>query len=137
MASYTTADIRNIAFVGHNAAGKTTLVEALLHRLKLIGRMGTVEEGNTVGDYEPEEKHHKHSLHSKLVHFNFHGRLINLIDTPGLADFFGHSIAAMPADCRSVPCFQRSPRPSACTAASFDRGEKVPGHPPAGPARCR
>ncbi len=97
MASYTTADIRNIALVGHNAAGKTTLVEALLHRLKLIGRAGTVEEGNTVGDYEPEEKHHKHSLNAAMVHFTHEGRVVHLIDTPGYPDFVGQALSVFPA----------------------------------------
>jgi len=97
MPSHTTADLRNIALVGHAFSGKTTLVEALLHRLKLVGRAGTVEEGNTVCDYEPEEKHHKHSLNSAIVNFDHEGRHLNLIDTPGYPDFIGQALSALPA----------------------------------------
>lgn len=97
MSAYTTADIRNIALVGHNGCGKTTLVEAILHKLKLIGRAGTIDEGNTVCDFEPEEKHHKHSLNSAFVSFDHEGAHINLADTPGYPDFIGQAISVFPA----------------------------------------
>lgn len=97
MPHYTTSAIRNIALTGHAFSGKTTLVEAILHKLKLVGRAGTVEEGNTVSDFEPEEKHHKHSLNASLVHFDHEGRHINLIDTPGYPDFIGQALSALPA----------------------------------------
>lgn len=97
MGVYTTAEIRNIALVGHNGTGKTTLVEAILHKLRLIGRMGTVEEGTTVCDFEPEEKHHKHSLNAALVSFDHEGAHVNLIDTPGYPDFVGQALSVLPA----------------------------------------
>ncbi len=97
MPAYTTADLRNIALVGHAFAGKSTLVEAILNHLKLIGRMGSIEEGTTVCDYEPEEKHHKHSLNSAIVHFEHEDRHINLIDTPGYPDFIGQALSVLPA----------------------------------------
>ncbi|HYE02340.1 MAG TPA: elongation factor G, partial [Phycisphaerales bacterium] len=91
------ADLRNIALVGHGGSGKTTLTERLLFATKTIGRMGTVEEGTTASDYTEEERQHKHSLVAGLVNFGFDGRRINLVDTPGLADFIGHAIAIFPA----------------------------------------
>ncbi|MBL8746088.1 MAG: elongation factor G [Phycisphaerae bacterium] len=97
MSAYTTANIRNVALVGHNGSGKTTLVEAILHKLKLIGRMGAIEEGSTVCDYEPEEKHHKHSLNAAFVNFDHEGAHVNLIDTPGYPDFIGQAISSFPA----------------------------------------
>ncbi len=97
MPAYTTADIRNIAFAGHAHSGKTSLVEAILARLKLIGRAGTVEEGNTVCDFEAEEKHHKHSLNSSIVNFDHEGKHVNLIDTPGYPDFIGQFLSVIPA----------------------------------------
>ncbi|MBL8764227.1 MAG: elongation factor G [Phycisphaerae bacterium] len=95
------SDIRNIVLTGHAGSGKTTLVERLLFDTKAVSRLGTVEEGNTTSDHTTEEKQHKHSLFSSLMHFRFHGHLVNLIDTPGLGDFLGQSIAAMPA-CETV-----------------------------------
>jgi elongation factor G len=95
------ADIRNIALVGHGYSGKTTLVERLLFTVGAEGggttRMGSVEEGNTVTDFTDGERHHKHSLEAAMVNIRFHNHSLNIIDTPGLGDFLGHAIAAMPA----------------------------------------
>ncbi len=90
-------DIRNILFVGQSGSGKTTLAERLLHDSGTTTRMGSVEEGTTVSDWTEEEKHHKHSLRASVLHFDFDGHLVNLIDAPGLADFSGHAIACFPA----------------------------------------
>jgi len=91
------ADIRNIALVGAGSCGKTSITEQLLFKTGAIKRLGTIAEGNTVSDFTDEEKHHKHSLYPSLVHFDYEGHLVNLIDTPGLADFIGHAIACFPA----------------------------------------
>jgi elongation factor G len=79
--------IRNVALVGHNGAGKTMLAEALLHAAGAIKTMGRVEDGSTVSDWEPEEKAHRLSISLALAPFEWHGHKINLIDTPGYADF--------------------------------------------------
>ena len=97
MVSYTTESIRNIALVGHGASGKTTLVESILHQIGKLPAPGSVEKGNTVCDFDPQEKVHQHSLDSALVHFDCNGARINLIDTPGFADFLGQAIAVLPA----------------------------------------
>ncbi|MFN0133684.1 MAG: elongation factor G [Phycisphaerales bacterium] len=91
------ADIRNILLCGHNYAGKTTLAEQLLFAAGALKSPGSVDAGTTVSDYTDSEKHHKHSLQAAVMHFDFHGHTINLIDSPGLGDFIGHAIAAMPA----------------------------------------
>ncbi len=97
MPHYSVDAIRNIVLVGQSGSGKTTLVEALLHRAGVIGAPGAVTKGNTVCDFSPLEKVYCHSLASSVVSFD-HDRLhINLIDTPGLPDFIGQSIAALPA----------------------------------------
>ncbi len=97
MPNYSIDAIRNIALVGQSGSGKTTLVEALLHRAGVIGIPGDVVKGTTVCDYSPLEKSYGHSLSSSLVSFD-HARLhLNLIDTPGMPDFIGQSIAALPA----------------------------------------
>lgn len=97
MAVRNPAQIRNILFAGHAGSGKTTLTERLLLSSGTITRMGTVEDGNTVSDHTEEEKNHHHSLAASLVHFEYEGNLVNVIDTPGLGDFVGQSIASFPA----------------------------------------
>jgi elongation factor G len=95
--SYTTESIRNIALVGHGAAGKTTLVESILHRAGKLPTPGVVEKGNTVCDFDPQEKAHQHSLDTALVNLDYSGAHINLLDTPGFPDFIGQAIAVLPA----------------------------------------
>jgi elongation factor G len=87
--------IRNVALVGHAGVGKTTLAEALLYRAGTIKRLGTVEEGNTVTDFDPEEHARDMSLGLALAPFEWKGYKINLIDTPGYADFVGDVHAAL------------------------------------------
>lgn len=87
--------IRNIALVGHTGAGKTTLAEALLYRAGAISRIGTVEAGTTVTDYDPEEHDRGISLTLALAPFEWRDHKINLIDTPGYADFVGDVHAAL------------------------------------------
>lgn len=91
------ADIRNIVLCGGGGSGKTTLAERLLFASGASKKMGSINEGNTHSDFTEEERHHKHSLHSAFLHFDFEGHLVNLVDTPGLVDFIGQAIAAFPA----------------------------------------
>lgn len=95
--AYTTADIRNLALVGHAAAGKTSLIEALLAAAGRLSAPGDVASGNTVCDFDPLEVEKGHSLDTALVSFDWHGCHINLIDTPGAPDFLGRAVAALPA----------------------------------------
>jgi elongation factor G len=90
-------EIRNIVLVGHGGVGKTTLMERLLAHAKAISKMGSIATGDTVGDTDPEERHHKHSLTSRLAFCNFAGKTINIIDTPGAADFYGHVVSVLSA----------------------------------------
>lgn len=95
MSKYSTETIRSIALVGHGAAGKTTLAEALLHTTGAISAKGSVERGSTVCDYDAQEKEAGHSLNSAVVNFGYEDRHIYLIDTPGYPDFSGPAIAAL------------------------------------------
>ncbi|HNW78888.1 MAG TPA: elongation factor G, partial [Candidatus Competibacteraceae bacterium] len=97
MVSYTTESIRNIALVGHGVAGKTTLVESILYHAGKLAAPGAVEKGNTVCDFDPQEKMHQHSLDTALACFDHAGIHVNLIDTPGFPDFIGQAIAVLPA----------------------------------------
>ena len=89
--------IRTIALVGHGAAGKTTLAEALLYKAGAINAMGSVEKGSTVCDFDPLEKTYQHSLNASLVHLQHRDTRIHLVDTPGLPDFIGRAVGALPA----------------------------------------
>ena len=95
-------DIRNLVFLGHSGCGKTSLVEALLFSGGAIPRMGSVNEGNTVSDYNDDEKERKCSISSSLATFTSGGKKINMIDTPGYTDFVGEMIGALRAADTSV-----------------------------------
>src|SRR5260221_12619465 len=97
MAKYTTENIHTVALAGHGGAGKTTLAEALLWKTGMIGAMGSTERGSTVADSDPLEKTYGHSLSSALVNFPYKGIHVHLIDTPGMPDFAGQSVAALAA----------------------------------------
>jgi elongation factor G len=89
MKEYTTDKLRNVALVGHQGAGKTSLVEALLYNTGAITRQGRVEEGNTVSDWDDDEKERGLSLSTSLVPLEFSEHKINILDTPGYTDFQG------------------------------------------------
>ena len=97
MPEYTTDDIRNVALVGHGAAGKTTLAEALLAHAGVIGEPGSVTRGTSVCDFEPQEKEHRHSLYSAVASFDHGSRHVNLVDTPGYPDFLGRALPVLAA----------------------------------------
>ncbi len=91
----TTDRIRNVALVGHGGTGKTTLVEALLAEAGVLTRTGRVEDGSTTSDYEPEEHKRGISLGLSVCPIPWRDHRINLIDTPGYADFAGDVAAAL------------------------------------------
>lgn len=87
MAGLDVNNIRNIAVIAHSGAGKTSLVEAILFNAGAIDRIGNIESGNTVTDYEPEEIARKISITSAIAYCDWKGHRINLIDTPGFINF--------------------------------------------------
>ncbi|MEW8029600.1 MAG: elongation factor G [Candidatus Thiodiazotropha sp.] len=97
MASYSTHDIRNIALVGHAGAGKTSLIESLLQKSGMIQNAGSIERGETVCDYDDMEKELQHSLDIAITHLSHEDKQVNIIDTPGYADFLGRGISILPA----------------------------------------
>lgn len=90
-------DVRNVALVGHGAGGKTTLADLMLFRAGVGTRAGSVDDGTSVLDYDEEEKHHKYTISSSLIHFSFAGKAFTVIDTPGYPDFIGQAIGALRA----------------------------------------
>src|SRR3954471_9284811 len=95
MKSYSTDQIRNVILVGHGGSGKTTLAEALLARAGAINRIGRVEDGTTASDTEPEEQKRGISISLAVLPFEWSGYKVNMIDTPGYADFVGDVEAAL------------------------------------------
>ncbi len=95
MKEYNTESIRNVALVSHSGAGKTILAEAFLHFSGGTTRMGKVEDGTTVSDYEDEEIRRKISLSTAVIPIEYKNTKINLLDTPGYTDFVGEVISAL------------------------------------------
>jgi elongation factor G len=95
MAKYRTEDIRNIALVGHGAAGKTSLADALLFKAGAVDRRGSVEDGTSVSDYDEEEKKRHFSIDTSVLHLEYKGKKVNLLDTPGYPDFVGAALEAL------------------------------------------
>jgi elongation factor G len=87
--------IRNVAVVGHRGTGKTSLVEALLYQSAAVNRLGAVEQGTTVSDWDEDEQRRQMSLSASLANLEWQGRKINLIDAPGDTGFQGDAIAAL------------------------------------------
>src|SRR3977135_4109790 len=95
MASPEPTKIRNVAVVGHGGSGKTSLVEALLQPVGATTRLGKVDDGTSILDTDPEEQKRHITINMALASFTHEGTKINLIDTPGFADFAGDQHAAL------------------------------------------
>jgi elongation factor G len=87
--------IRNVALIGHRGSGKTSLCEAILFEAGVIKRLGRVEDGSTLSDYEEDEQERAMSIDATVASFDYHDRKINLIDTPGDPSFIADTIAAL------------------------------------------
>jgi elongation factor G len=94
---FTGESIRNIGIGGHSGAGKTSLVEAMLYSMKETTRIGQVAQGNTVSDYNEDEIERQISINTSLLHGEWHGQKINIVDTPGFSDFFGDVVSGLRA----------------------------------------
>lgn len=92
---YSIEKIRNIALIGHGGAGKTTLTESLMFVSGAATRMGRVEDGSTIADYHSDEIERKISINAALLHTDWQGTKINILDTPGYSDFTGEVISSL------------------------------------------
>ncbi len=95
MARGNVEDIRNVAVCGHGSSGKTTLVDRMLIKSGAASGTPSVDDGTSICDFDPEEKHHKYTIESSLVHFTHGGKRFHVIDTPGYPDFIGQAIGAL------------------------------------------
>ncbi len=92
---YSADRVRNVAIVGHGGAGKTSLVESLLFVSGTTTRRGRIEDGNTISDYHPDEIERKISINGSLLHADWKGTKLNILDTPGYSDFTGDVISSI------------------------------------------
>ena len=90
-------DIRNIAILGHSSSGKSTLTEAILYKNGIISRFGRIEDGNTSSDFSPDEIKRSISINTSVFNIIQDSKLINILDTPGYADFAGDALTALSA----------------------------------------
>ena len=95
MAAVEPGKIRNVAVSGHRGTGKTSLVEAMLFQAGAVNRLGSIEQGSTVADWDEDEQRRQMSISAALCHLEWQGRKINLIDTPGEPSFQGDTISAL------------------------------------------
>jgi len=95
MKDYKTGQLRNVVFLSHQGAGKTTLTESMLLASGAISRPGRVEDGNTVADFEEEEIERQMSLSTGVVAIEWKGNKINVLDTPGTFDFVGEVLQSI------------------------------------------
>jgi elongation factor G len=95
MKEYTTEFLRNVAIVAHGSAGKTMLAEAFLHSTGTTTRLGKVEDGTTISDYDEEETRRKISLYTSVIPVEYRDHKLNFLDAPGFTDFVGEVISAL------------------------------------------
>jgi elongation factor G len=95
MKEYATEYLRNVALVSHGGAGKTSLGEAMLYHIGATNRMGKVDDGSSVADFEEEEIRRKQSLSTSILPLEYADHKINVLDTPGFMDFVGEAISAL------------------------------------------
>ena len=95
MAKYTVERLRNVVLLGHGSSGKTSLSEAMLYDSGAITRMGRVEDGTTVSDWDPEERERKLSVNTSILPCEWRGHKLNVLDTPGYMDFIGEVVSAI------------------------------------------
>ncbi len=95
MKQYESKDIRNVALIGHGTTGKTMTAESMLMRTGMINRLGSIEEGNTISDYNGDEINRQISIHTSMLHAEAFDTKFNILDTPGYSDFIGEVKSAI------------------------------------------
>lgn len=128
MNDYKTNQIRNVGLISHGGAGKTTLTEALLYNTKAIDRIGHVEDGTTVSDYDPAEISRQFSISTSIIPVEWKGKKINVLDTPGYFDFVGEVYSGIRAVDSTILVVCAASGVEVGTEKSFEllRNEKLP-----------
>ena len=125
MKVYQTNEIKNIAILGNDGAGKTTLTEALLYEAGVIQRRGRITSKNTVSDYFPVEQEYGYSVFSTVFHCEWNGKKLNMIDCPGADDFVGAAMTALNVTDTTVILINGQYGPEVGTQNHFRYTEKV------------
>jgi len=115
------SQIRNVALASHHGTGKTSLAEAILFRTKAIARHGKIEDGTTALDFSPEEIHRKITISLGVAPVEWRGTKINMIDTPGYADFVGDCVAGLRAADAAIVCLKAAAGVEAGTEMIWER----------------
>lgn len=125
MKVYQTNEIKNIALLGNDGAGKTTLTEALLYEAGIISRRGRITQKNTVSDYFPVEQEYGYSVFSTVFHVEWNNKKLNIIDCPGSDDFVGGAITALNVTDQAVILINGQYGPEVGTQNVFRYTEKL------------
>ena len=125
MKNYQTKEIKNIALLGSDGAGKTTLTEALLFESGIISRRGRITQKNTVSDYLPVEQEYGYSVFATPFHVEWNNKKLNIIDCPGSDDFAGAAITAMSVTDTTVLLINAQNGPEVATQNHFRLTEKM------------
>ncbi len=125
MKNYNTNEIKNIALLGNDGSGKTTLTEALLFEAGIINRRGRITQKNTVSDYFPVEQEYGYSVFSTVYHVEWNGKKLNIIDCPGSDDFVGAALTALEVTDTAVLLLNGQYGPEVGTQNHFRYTEKL------------
>ena len=125
MKTYQTKEIKNIALLGSDGAGKTTLTEALLYESGIISRRGRITQKNTVSDYLPVEQEYGYSVFATPFHCEWNGKKLNIIDCPGSDDFAGAALTAMGVTDTTILLINGAAGPEVATQNHFRLTEKM------------
>ncbi|MDD6891000.1 MAG: elongation factor G [Bacteroidales bacterium] len=125
MKVYQTNEIKNIALLGNDGSGKTTLTEALLYESGIIKRRGRITAKNTVSDYFPVEQEYGYSVFSTVYHVEWNGKKLNIIDCPGSDDFVGAAITALNVTDTAILLLNSQYGPEVGTQNHFRYTEKL------------
>ena len=125
MKTYQTKEIKNIALMGSDGAGKTTLTEALLYESGIISRRGRITQKNTVSDYLPVEQEYGYSVFATPFHVEWNNKKLNIIDCPGSDDFAGAAMTAMGVTDTTILLINAQNGPEVATQNHFRMTEKM------------
>ena len=124
MADYKPEDIRNIVLCGHSQSGKTMLAEAMLLKAGVITRLGSIADGSTVSDFDPDEKSRGHSLSTSVMHCVYDAKQFHILDAPGAPDFIGATVRGIDAADLAVICINAAKGIEMSTRKAWDLAGK-------------